>query len=55
LILSLAVLINPIVRVLGTEMATHREGCLSIAGYSAHVTRPLTILVSSSRPGLYIY
>lgn len=39
------VLVNPSVRVLGSEQATHREGCLSIAGYSAHVTRPLSVLV----------
>lgn len=48
--LPLTVLVNPTVCVLGDRTATHREGCLSLAGFSAHVPRPLSVLVRACSP-----
>lgn len=39
----LTVLYNLNVKPLGKATATHREGCLSVPGFSAHVPRALTI------------
>jgi peptide deformylase len=41
--LPLHVLINPELRILGTERATFPEGCLSIPGYAAFVERSLAV------------
>eukprot|EP00039_Didymoeca_costata_P008124 m.108366 g.108366 ORF g.108366 m.108366 type:complete len:85 (-) comp13959_c0_seq7:225-479(-) len=43
----LHIIINPKVTVLGKKEVVHRESCLSIPGYSAHVPRALAIEVSA--------
>eukprot|EP00051_Salpingoeca_urceolata_P030034 m.491827 g.491827 ORF g.491827 m.491827 type:complete len:208 (+) comp30804_c0_seq1:76-699(+) len=43
----LTVLFNPKLRAIGRETVTHREGCLSIPDYSAHVPRALTVEVEA--------
>ncbi len=42
-VVPLRVLANPVLTPVGTHMTTHREGCLSINGYTAHVPRALTV------------
>lgn len=34
----------------GSKMATHREGCLSVPGFSAHVARPVNVYVTGYVP-----
>jgi hypothetical protein len=43
----LRVLINPRVTPLGTHTVVHREGCLSVPGFSAHVARALAVQVDA--------
>jgi peptide deformylase len=43
---ALRVLINPVVRVVGSETRDFFEGCLSIKGYTAIVTRSREVAVS---------
>ena len=42
---NLTVIVNPTIT-LGQRKVVHREGCLSIPGYSAHVPRSLDAVVS---------
>ena len=35
----LTIVINPSIKYIGQEVCTHREGCLSLPHYSAHVKR----------------
>ena len=49
--LPLTVLVNPAINVSpGTEQVSFREGCLSVPGYSAEVTRALTCEVRAFNP-----
>jgi peptide deformylase len=42
----LTIVINPKIKLLGTQCAVHREGCLSVPNYSAHVKRHMAVEVS---------
>ena len=46
---ALTVLVNPIVEPIGDEMVLGWEGCLSLPGHYADVTRPARVRVRSAR------
>ena len=43
-------IVNPVLHLVGGETATFFEGCLSVPGYSARVTRALTVEVTGKTP-----